>query len=103
MVQDYFILHASQKVSLIVSKKAFEDIVSSLPKVISGIKIDVLSIDVNFSDKANNVEISFDIKIEKSEKISEKINEIKNKIEIHCLYLIDAKPKNLIINYLGSY
>ena len=44
-----------------------------------------------------------EVKISSKLNISETIKLIKNKIEMHCLFLTDKKPKNITINYVGNY
>ncbi|MBD5423349.1 MAG: hypothetical protein HDR43_02540 [Mycoplasma sp.] len=97
------VLHSNQKISIIVDKKAFEDVINSLTKTISGIKINDSKTEVEISEKNNNVTFSIEIKISEKLNISEIIKTIKNKIEIHCLFLIDKKPKNILINYVGTF
>ena len=100
---NFVINNTNKKISTLVSKKAFEDIINSLPKVIDGKKINSSKNFVLINPKNSKIILNIDIKISKTEKISEKIRKIKNKLEEHCLYLIDSKPQNIIINYLGSY
>lgn len=100
---NFVINNTNKKISTLVSKKAFEDIINSLPKVIDGIKINSSKNFVLINPKNSKIILNIDIKISKTEKISEKIRKIKNKLEEHCLYLIGSRPQNIIINYLGSY
>lgn len=97
------VLHNNQKISIIVNKKSFEDVVNSLEKNIQYIKIDKQKTEIKVYEKENTVSFLIQIKIAESEDIKKIIKSIKDKIEFHCLYLIDKKPKNIIINYDGNY
>lgn len=96
------ILNINKKITTLIDKKAFEDIVSSLSQTIEGIKINSSKTEVLIQDNSK-VTYNLELKVKKGEKIREKINEIKSKIEFHTLYLIDSKPKNIIINFVGQY
>ena len=52
---------------------------------------------------SNNIFFLIEVKISSKLNISETIKLIKNKIEMHCLFLTDKKPKNITINYVGYY
>ncbi len=99
----YLVVHKNPKLSVIIDKKAFEDIINTLPQRISDIKLNAIKTSVVFLQEENNVIISLDIKIAKEVKFSEKIKEIKNNISSHTLYLIGKNPSNIIINYQGYY
>lgn len=97
------VLHNNQKISVIVNKKAFEDIISSLEKTIKYIKIDNSKTEIKIYEKENTVSFLVQVKVSEGEDLKNIIKKIKEKIEFHCLYLIDKKPKNIVINYVGSY
>lgn len=97
------VLHSNQKVSLIIDKKAFEDVINSLSKTIEGIKINDSKTEILIREKENNIFFLIEVKISSKLNISETIKLIKNKIEMHCLFLVDKKPKNITINYVGNY
>lgn len=95
------VLHSNQKVSLVIDKKAFEDVINSLSKTIDGIKINDSKTEILIREKENNIFFFIEVKISSKLNISETIKLIKNKIEMHCLFLTDKKPKNIMINYVG--
>ena len=97
------VFHSNQKVSLIIDKKAFEDVINSLSKTIEGIKINDYKTEILIREKENNIFFLIEVKISSKLNISETIKLIKNKIEMHCLFLADKKPKNITINYVGNY
>ncbi len=97
------VLHSNQKISLIIDKKAFEDIINSLDKTIEGIKINDSKTEIVIREKENNIFFQIEVKVSSKVNISETIKKLKNKIEMHCLFLVDKKPKNITINYVGSF
>ena len=99
---DFIVIHSNQKVSTLVSKKAFEDIVNTLPKVIDGIKVNTSKTNIEISSDNKKINIFLEVKISPEYDMSEKIKEIKNKIDTHSLYLIDSKPQNIMISYIGK-
>lgn len=100
---NYLTTNANQRTSILVDKKAFEDIINTLPKFISGIKVNILKTKIDFFQKENNVEILLEIKVAKEEKIDVKIKEVREKIEFHSFLLLDKNPKNIIIFCVGRY
>lgn len=99
----YLVIKTHPKTSVMIDRQVFEDIINSLAKSVSDIKINTFKTSITFLKKENNVNLSLEIKISKNVKIADKVKEIKNKIESHCLYLTNFKPQNIIINYVGSY
>ncbi len=93
----------NNKTSIFVDKKVFEDIIGFLDESISGVKINKSNIDVSFLPEENNVYIVIDIRVSKNVKVSEKVNQIKNKIEVHTELLLGIKPKNIIINCIDIF
>ena len=49
------VLHSSQKVSIIIDKKAFEDVKHSLSKTIEGIKVNDSKTEILIREKENNI------------------------------------------------
>ena len=49
------VFHSNQKVSLIIDKKAFEDVINSLSKTIEGIKINDSKTEILIREKENNI------------------------------------------------
>lgn len=99
---DYVSLKINSSQTTLVHKKAFIDMINDLDKSIEDIQI--INSKTSVLIKGNkNIIISLEVKIKNNVSIAQKIKEIKNKIEFHSIYLIDQKPMNTIINYLGAF
>ncbi len=101
---NYLVAVNSTKTTTYISKKCFEDVINVLAEQVQNIKINYANNQIKFFQKENNVEISIEIKVAKSVKsLSDKISELKSKIEFSTLTLLGFKPKNIIIYCLGTY
>ena len=57
------VFHTNKKVSLIIDKKAFEDVINSLSKTIEGIKINDSKTEILIREKENNIFFLIEVKI----------------------------------------
>lgn len=98
---EYVSLNINSHQTTLIHKKAFIDMVNGIDKSIDDIQI--IHPKTTILIKGNkSVSILLEVKFKPNVSISQKFKEIKNKIESHSIYLIDQKPSNIIINYLGS-
>lgn len=100
---DFITLNISSKLTTSIHKDVFIDIVNSVQEKIENIRIIKNKTDINIVHSGKNIIISLDIKVKKYSDLGYKLNEIKEKIETHCQFLIDQKPIDIIINYVGNY
>lgn len=96
-------LKINSKIDVTISKQAFIDVVESLNTTVENIKINVKKTNIYVVKSANNVIISLDFKTKQNTDLSALFKILKSKIEMHSLLLMDQKPVNILLNYVGSF
>ena len=96
-------LKINSKIDVTISKQAFIDVVESLNTTVENIKINVKKTNIYVVKSANNVIISLDFKAKQNTDLSSLFKTLKSKIEMHSLLLMDQKPVNILLNYVGSF
>lgn len=96
-------LKINSKIDVTISKQAFIDVVESLNTTVENIKINVKKTNIYVVKSANNVIISLDFKTKQNADLSALFKILKSKIEMHSLLLMDQKPVNILLNYVGSF
>ena len=102
---DHINLKVNSKLSITINKQTFSDIVNSLNLTIENIKVNTKKTKVHIVPNSNNVIISLDLKVKQKQNLELKniFKLIKEKVEMHCLLLIEQKPINVLINYTGNF
>lgn len=100
---NFLYLNVDPKVNVAIHKNAFIDIVKSLQSTTENIQIINSKTDIEFVQSNKNIVFYLDVKIKKGTDISLTLEEIRSKLEVHSKLLINKKPFNIIINYIGSY
>lgn len=100
---DFLNLNINPKINVSVHKNAFVDIVRSLPQHISDIHIENEKTNIEFVQNNKNIVFFLNVKIKRGVSIGQKLEEIKTKIETHSKMLINKKPYNIIINFVGEF
>ena len=100
---DHINLKVNSKLSITINKQTFSDIVNSLNLTIENIKVNTKKTKVHIVPNSNNVIISLDLKVKQNLELNNIFKRIKEKVEMHCLLLIEQKPINVLINYTGNF
>lgn len=100
---EYVILNVGPRITTSIHKNTFANVINSLPKFINDIQVNKTGTNVKILQNNKNIIVSLEIKIKEGVDIKTKILEIKDKIETHFEFLMDQKPINTIINYIGSF
>ena len=100
---DHINLKVNSKLSITINKQTFSDIVSSLNLTIENIKVNAKKTKIHIVPNSNNVIISLDLKVKQNSELKNIFKLIKEKVEMHCLLLIEQKPINVLINYTGNF
>ena len=100
---DYVSVTLNSKVAFSVHKKAFIEIINTIPKKINDVQVINSKTDISISIDGKKFSLYLEVKISDEIKIANKINEIKNYLETHSMYLVDSKPLNIIINCVSRY
>lgn len=100
---DHINLKVNSKLSITINKQTFSDIVNSLNLTIENIKVNTKKTKVHIVPNSNNVIISLDLKVKQNLELKNIFKLIKEKVEMHCLLLIEQKPINVLINYTGNF
>lgn len=100
---DHINLKVNSKLSIAINKQTFSDIVNSLNLTIENIKVNTKKTKIHIVPNSNNVIISLDLKVKQNLELKNIFKLIKEKVEMHCLLLIEQKPINVLINYTGNF
>lgn len=100
---DHINLKVNSKLSITINKQTFSDIVNSLNLTIENIKVNTKKTKIHIVPNSNNVIISLDLKVKQNLELKNIFKLIKEKVEMHCLLLIEQKPINVLINYTGNF
>ena len=100
---DHINLKVNSKLSITINKQTFSDIVNSLNLTIENIKVNTKNTKIHIVPNSNNVIISLDLKVKQNLELKNIFKLIKEKVEMHCLLLIEQKPINVLINYTGNF
>lgn len=100
---DHINLKVNSKLSIAINKQTFSDIVNSLNFTIENIKVNTKKTKIHIVPNSNNVIISLDLKVKQNLELKNIFKLIKEKVEMHCLLLIEQKPINVLINYTGNF
>lgn len=98
---EYLILNKINN-NILISEKVFSDLIKILPKKIDGIKINKIKW-INLVRNGKNVEMCFEYLLAKDAKIQKKIIEMKTCLENSITQLIDLKPYNINMIFVGRY
>lgn len=102
-MENSLFLNINPKMNVAIHKDAFFDIVKTLPSHINDIQVINNKINIDFVQNYKNVVFYLDVKVKKEAVLSIKLEEIRSKIETHTKLLINKKPFNIIINFIGVY
>ena len=100
---DHINLKVNSKLSIAINKQTFSDIANSLNFTIENIKVNTKKTKIHIVPNSNNVIISLDLKVKQNLELKNIFKLIKEKVEMHCLLLIEQKPINVLINYTGNF
>ena len=100
---DHINLKVNSKLSITINKQTFSDIINSLNLTIENIKVNTKKTKIHIVPNSNNVIISLDLKVKQNLELKNIFKLIKEKVEMHCLLLIEQKPINVLINYTGNF
>ena len=96
-------LHLNTKLSIKVDQQAFIGAMHQLLSNDERWKVNKKATKIQFIKAANNIIILIDIKLKLGIDLGVALSEIKEKIETQCQLLMDQKPNNIIINFLGWF
>lgn len=96
---EYLILNKINN-NILINKRAFYDLIKVLPRKVEGIKIAKIY-PINFVRNNKNVELAFEFTLALGFKIEKKMAEMKSILENSVIRLIDRKPYNINMVFIG--
>ncbi|MGL4342983.1 MAG: MMB_0454 family protein [Metamycoplasmataceae bacterium] len=85
-----------------ISRNCFQDLIKLLPKRVQDIKI-IGNPEIEFVRNGKNVQLEFDFKIKEGIDFDKKIIEMRRSLENSILRLLDIKPYDITMNWLGRF
>lgn len=102
-MRDHINLQLTAKLTTRVTKQAFIDVVNGLNATMTTLRICTEQTQVHILEDSNNLIIDVVVALAPEAPWAATLQELKDKIEVHCQLLMDQKPANILINCTGTY